>query len=388
MSTTIRTRKRGKTFSYSFEISRNPRRMKEKGGYATEKEALEAGIKAYADWKSGNIGIISEKILLKDYFSAWMNNVMRPNLKRSTCLSYENTVHARILPYLGSLYVQDIRPRDVDLWLRQLAQKGYAYKTIHLARTILSSALKYAVYPAELISVNPATGLSIPRNAPRKVRKRTVISLEQFAAIPPTSKYYAALKILYHTGMRISEVFGLTWDDINMSTGEITIERQLLYSSYFDTPKTESSERSFYADTALLSYLRTLKAAQAANEMRLGEAYQLPYEDTRDERRLILLPKKMPPPPGCVYRPLICLKPNGIPYRYDHVKRILRPMDLNSHSFRHTHATKLIEAGAKPVDVAARLGHADATITQNLYTHDTDKMKKETVRIFEEIVGN
>jgi len=62
-------------------------------------------------------------------------------------------------------------------------------------------------------------------------------------------------------------------------------------------------------------------------------------------------------------------------------------MNLNTHSFRHTHATRLIEAGAKPVDVAARLGHADATITQNLYTHDTDEMKKETARIFGEVVG-
>lgn len=47
----------------------------------------------------------------------------------------------------------------------------------------------------------------------------------------------------------------------------------------------------------------------------------------------------------------------------------------------------LIEAGAKPVDVAARLGHADATITQNLYTHDTEDMQKETAAIFARIVG-
>ena len=62
-------------------------------------------------------------------------------------------------------------------------------------------------------------------------------------------------------------------------------------------------------------------------------------------------------------------------------------MNLNTHSFRHTHATRLIEAGAKPVDVAARLGHKDAAITQNLYTHDTKAMQKETARIFGEIVG-
>ena len=68
------------------------------------------------------------------------------------------------------------------------------------------------------------------------------------------------------------------------------------------------------------------------------------------------------------------------------IKYMLSKWGLNSHSFRHTHATRLIEAGAKPVDVAARLGHADATITQNLYAHDTEEMKKETARIFGRLV--
>ena len=65
---------------------------------------------------------------------------------------------------------------------------------------------------------------------------------------------------------------------------------------------------------------------------------------------------------------------------------MLHQLGLNAHSFRHTHATRLIEAGAKPVDVAARLGHADATITQNLYAHDTEDMRQETARIFEAFV--
>ena len=83
----IRIRKRGNTYSYSFDISKNPRRMKEKGGFATEDEAFDAGVKAYADWKSGNIGITSEKVKLRDYLAAWLENVVRPNVKRMTNIS-------------------------------------------------------------------------------------------------------------------------------------------------------------------------------------------------------------------------------------------------------------------------------------------------------------
>mgnify|MGYP000896692011 FL=1 len=61
-------------------------------------------------------------------------------------------------------------------------------------------------------------------------------------------------------------------------------------------------------------------------------------------------------------------------------------MGLNTHSFLHTHATRLTESGAKPVDVAVRLGHANASITQDLYIYDTDKMKHETALLFARIV--
>ena len=75
----IRIRKRGNSYSYSFDISKNPRRMKEKGGFATEDEAFEAGVKAYTDWKSGNIGITSERVKLREYLAAWLENVVRSN---------------------------------------------------------------------------------------------------------------------------------------------------------------------------------------------------------------------------------------------------------------------------------------------------------------------
>ena len=94
----IRIRKRGNTYSYSFDISKNPRRMKEKGGFATEDEAFDAGVAAYADWKSGNIGITSEKVKLRDYLASWLENVVRPNVKRTTFKSYHNAVGSRITP--------------------------------------------------------------------------------------------------------------------------------------------------------------------------------------------------------------------------------------------------------------------------------------------------
>lgn len=381
----IRVRQRGKTFSYNFEISKNPRRQKEKGGFATRQEAYDAGIAAYTDWKSGNIGITSERVTLKDYLAAWLETV-RPNIKRATLRSRDSTIRARINPFLGEVVLQELRPRDIDLWMNELAKKGLSHSTIAGARNVLSTALKYAVYPVELIATNPATGLFIPRSAPRAVVTRTIITAAKFAEFPSTCRYYSVLKLLYHTGMRIGETLGLTWDDIDMDSGKISVSRQLHEAHYFGTPKTEDSTRTFYADETLLAYLRKLKARQKTDEMRLGEAYQLIYEDPRHDRALLVLPKKLPPPPECLHRSLVCRADNGLPFTHSRIASFLARRGLNAHSFRHTHATRLIEAGAKPVDVAARLGHKDATITQNLYTHDTEAMQKETARIFGTVV--
>jgi phage integrase family prophage lambdaba04, site-specific recombinase len=203
---TIRTRKRGKTYSYSFDVGKNPttgkRKMIEKGGYATEQEAYDAGVAAYADWKSGNIGITSERIKLRDYLTAWLENVAKPSIAQGTYINYRSVLHARIIPYLGGLVLQDVHPRDIDAWVKRLAAEGLAKRTIEVIKTILSTALKYAVYPAEIIASNPCTGISIPRSAPIKLTQRVIISPEIFATVlekcPFGHRCHIPLLLAYH----------------------------------------------------------------------------------------------------------------------------------------------------------------------------------------------
>lgn len=394
---TIRTRKRGKTYSYSFDAGKNPvtgkRKMVEKGGYETEQEAYDAGVAAYADWKSGNIGITSERIQLKDYLAAWLENVSRPNISRLSYEQYAAAIRLRIVPHIGSILLQELRPRDVDAWLHALAAQGLAMRTISNARVVLSHALKYAVYPAELIPANPCTGLTIPRSAPKTVIPRVIITPDILAALlrkyPEKHKYRIIILLAFHTGARISEILGLTWEDADLDAGRLTIARQVIDSRaargfFFAPPKTRTSTRTISLDAHIISALHVWRSQQSKRALLLGGAYQCVYEMA--DGRIVTEPRIEAPPEGARQRHLICTDKFGLPVRYAAFQQILRVQGLNAHSFRHTHATKLIEAGAKPVDVAARLGHADATITQNLYSHDTEEMQQETAAIFEGVV--
>ena len=258
--------------------------------------------------------------------------------------------------------------------------------TLSVTHALLHHALNYAVYPSELIQVNPANYIKVPKKAPTNIIKRQIISQEQLAALlekyPFGSPFYVPILILFHTGLRISETLGLTWEDINFKTKTITLSRQIVYISkrgyFFSTLKTESSNRYIIVDDFLVAELKHWKLQQSENEKSFGDSYIYIYKNA--EGKILQQSKSLTNSNEKVN--LICTKENGFAVSKSLMTNLFKRNGLNAHSFRHTHATILIESGATPRGVASRLGHVDATITQNLYTHNTRKLQEDTASIF------
>lgn len=387
----VRTRKRGKTFSYIFEAGKKAdgrRNVVEKGGFATRAEAYKAGVAAYNDFLHGNIGITSERVTLKDFMTAWLDNVVSANVKPTSLQTYRSRFTEQIEPHLGAVKVQDLTPAMIDDWMRKLLQNGLAKNTLSAIHALIHNALDYAVYPAQLIQSNPAAYIKVPKNAPRNVVKRTIITSEQFNALlgkyPFGSPMYMPLLLLYHTGARLGEVLGVSWSDIDFGAKRINLRRQIVYVNkrgyFLTTLKTESSNRYILVGDFLLGELKRWQNQQAENERSHGDSYVYVYReaDGHIERRS----KSLPAPDGEKIS-LVCTWDNGKLVLKELVVKILQSEGLNAHSFRHTHATQLIEGGAKAKGVAGRLGHANAAITQNLYIHNTAKLQEETYAIFD-----
>ena len=85
---------------------------------------------------------------------------------------------------------------------------------------------------------------------------------------------------------------------------------------------------------------------------------------------------------GKIAARLVCVRENGQILSKETLSKFLSCEMLNSHSFRHTHTTQLAEIGVPAKAIAGRLGHADATITQNLYMHNTEKLQEEVATNF------
>ena len=99
--TQVMTRKRGKTFSYIFEAGKTAdgrRKVVEKDGFATKAEVYKAGVAAYNNFLNGNTGITSESITLKDFMTAWLDNVVALNVKANTMQKYQSLFKNQIVP--------------------------------------------------------------------------------------------------------------------------------------------------------------------------------------------------------------------------------------------------------------------------------------------------
>ena len=389
----VRTRKRGKTYSYIFEAGQQDgkRKVVEKGGFPTKKEAYEAGVTAFADWKHGNIGITSERITVKEYLAKWLEYAST-NTKISTTELYTSRLKI-INEYLGDIVLQELRPRDVDNMLSSLYKKGLSYNTINSYKGTLHSALQYAVYPAELIVANPAQSLRIPKSAPRRVVNRQVISadtlkqmLEQY---PFGHSYHVPIVLAYYTGMRIGEILGLTWDKVDLEKGVISVRQQqkhiVNHGNLILKPKTPTSLREVLIDTRVTEMLKKWRAQQVANEAQRGASYVYVFLDKNGALQNISkglanenIGKRMQ---------MVCTREDGHYISYDTGVKAMRRLGTNSHSFRHTHATALTEAGATLRAVAARLGQKDINVTANVYTHVTDEMQRETLAMVEAMHG-
>lgn len=393
----VRTRKRGKTYSYIFEAGKTlagKRKVVEKGGFATEDEAYDAGVDAYADWKHGNIGITSDKVTFEVFANNWLENFAKLNVSAHTFHNYTHWLNLRIIPALGNYTIQNVTPTILEKFIQKITQEGLAKETLAHYRSLIYQIFQYAIHPCQLIANNPIEYVKIPKNAPEHIIKRTIIDSKlynEFLQEYPYGKspYYIPTVLMYHTGMRISEALGLAWDNVDLDAGKIFVKEQLVYlpelGYHFKSPKTKTSTRTIYIDDQLISILRQWKDDQRTNELSLGDVYCAIYE--RNDHTVIAMSKNLPSN-NFTRRYLVCTTLKGRFICYTTVKQIYRKFGINAHSFRHTHATMLIESGAPLKGVAGRLGHKHLNTTDLVYTHNTPKLQLDTLKTFADTIAD
>mgnify|MGYP003302950094 CR=1 FL=1 len=402
------TRKRGKTWSYYFDAAPvgGKRKKIEKGGFRTKKEAEAALAQALSEYDNSGQIFEPSSVSVSDYLDFWYKNYCEPNLAENTLRDYKNKLENHLKPRFGQYYLKSLQAASIQEYINDLKRNGYSKSSIKGILSTFSAALDYAIEPLQYIKDNPCRYIKVGAVL-RPPRERIILSDEEFNRIierfPAGSRFHLPLMIGWHCGVRISECMALTWDHIDFENRTIYIENQLVKRTVEKTsfwalrqPKYNSSRKIKFGDT-LYRILKAEKKRQAENELMYGEFYTLHYlMDFVDEKgitRQRITSAQKGTATGINRFPLICVHENGELTSSDSFKYCSRVIHhelrlaFDYHSLRHTHATKLIEAGANVKAVQQRLGHKNITTTMNIYVHHTDDMAQQTADLFENVVN-
>lgn len=422
----INVRDRNKNFpdrksnwEYRFEIAKidGKRQAISKSGFRTKKEALDAGAKALAEYNNAGLCFEPSDISVSDYLDYWFEQSCKANMRYNTQINYAGLIRNHLKPHFGHYKLKSLTPTIMQEYANHLNLSGYSHSSIVNMFATMQSALDYAVHPLGYIKDNPARYIKFPTGG--KARKeRIILAQDEFKEIierfPFGNRFHIPLLIGWHCGLRISETFCLTWDDVDFENKVITVSKQIVkrkigedtrtnssnsqkikedkHDWYFTEPKYNSS-RVIKIDDILFEALKKEKGRQENNEERYGEYYTIQVlkteidEKGKEIQRLLPVSKSIPTLLQRVN--MICVDENGSYTSVDSFKYCARiihhelKLSFDYHSLRHTHATRLIEGGANSKIVQQRLGHKHITTTLQTYVHPSEKMQDDAVKIFE-----
>lgn len=383
-------RKRGATWSYSFELAQiaGKRKRVEKGGFRTKALAESALAKAIAEYNSCGNSFKPSEISVTDYCDYWLENYAKANYRPTTYAMSKSYINYHIKNNIGGYKLRALTPAILQEWVNNIKSHS---SMVNIA-TKFSKMLRYAVHPLGFIQQNPMQYVELPKSQ-KQTAPIKVITDKDFLKImelfPQGNKYHLAFCLGLYCGLRIDEAMSLTWTDILPIKDEINVHQQLYkYEGawHMGRVKTAGSVRFIKYGKLLADELRFQRTWQEKNKKLYGEYYLNHY---LHDGIICTLPASIKAPDDFIPLDFINTWENGQIVNYvtmnspvNRIKKVLGK-NFNYHMLRHTHATKLINGGAKLKTVQTRLGHSRAQTTIDVYVHDTEEMENEAVAIIE-----
>lgn len=397
-------RKRGKTWSYYFDTAKiNGERNKiEKGGFRTQKEALDARAAAITEYNNTGRTFSPQEISVADYLDYWLENAIKKNIDHgysyNTWRDYESKIRLHLKPAFGIYRLSSFQYASdkVQEWVYSMKQKGLSKSMIKNTLTCLQGAMNYAILPLKYIRSNPCIPVNVgkmPVDLNAKAHSEYVCPKEEFNRIlerfPADNYFYLSLVVPYNIGTRIGETFAIDLnEDVDLQNHELHINRQLtkIEKTWFVKPPKYDSYRTVKIGTTLEQILRSAIRQRKINRMKYGQYYMktylLPDNSITQVRADVTVAYKEIMP--------LCVKDNGelvTPESFKYCARVIHyelgNVLFHSHCLRHTHGTILAENGVNPKTVMERLGHKDIKTTLQTYTFNTDVMQQNAVEVFE-----
>ena len=291
---------------------------------------------------------------LKELLELWLERYMKHTIKIRTYNRYKSICELHLIKDLGEYELEELKPNVLQDFLLKKIDGNYSTNTIKGIVSVLKQALRLAI-TLEFVDKEYCSDLKMSSSEEKEISvftKKEQQVIESFC-LNHKKRNYIGIVICLYTGIRLGELLALTWEDIDFNSNLLTINKTS-YSAkvdgktqiIVDKPKTKKSNRVIPIPNQLVKLLRVIK--KESNSKYVITTRNSGMVGNRSYQRTFKF----------------ILKKVNVPYR-------------NFHSLRHTFATNAIELGMDVKTLAEILGHTNAMITLNRYSHSLLNYKIE-----------
>lgn len=321
-------------------------------------------------------------VRVNEWFNTWIEEYKSIQCKSQSIRLYRNTFKRYIQEPIGNKKVTDVKPAVLQKIINGLYKDGYSRTTITAVQTIFKGMFNQAMKDGILIS-DPAKNLTLPRFRKKTQDERRVMSKEEteiFIRYAAESPYYDYYRLALCTGLRINEAFGLQWNEIDWKNKMIYVKGTLVYESGQGVRKDTTKSAAGYREIPMMEtseqLLKSLRRKRAETRLRLGDK----WKEQEDIKNLVLFN---------AFGGSLC----DSNVRKD-IKQIVKQINeagiefehITPHTFRHTFATRGLEAGIPLKVMQTILGHNSLAMTADLYSHVLPDTKAEEMRKLQGII--
>ncbi|MCC3868557.1 tyrosine-type recombinase/integrase [Terrisporobacter mayombei] len=351
-------RKRSKNYIVYLEYldkKTNKKKQKNMGSYPLKRDASKRLNEVKEEIYNDEL-LVPNEMVLEDYILDFLEKY-KINLSITTYKVYTRICKKYIIPLLGDIKLCEIKPIHVQDYVDDLLDL-LTPQTIKVHLNVLNLSLKRA-YRLKLIKENPVQFVEVPKNRKYKNEIYNAEDMQKLLEKCYGTSMELPIVLAGGLGLRISEILGLTWNNVDFSDFTITIDKITVRNDgevILKDPKTESSIRTISAPKEVILMLKQLKKDRLAAKLR-GE---------KSHRELIFYDKNLNPvaPDVLSKKFRLFLKDNNLKH-------------IRFHDLRHSHVTLLIDAKVPIKVISERVGHSNINTTLNIYSHALKEMDQE-----------
>ena len=299
-----------------------------------------------------------QQMSVKTWFQNWQDNYLG-NLKYNTVKTYKSGIDKHIIPSLGAIKLSELTTDHIQRMLNRSKLSPASIKWIY---AILHSALQQAV-SNKIIRHNPADACVLPRRQKRDMVVLSADTVGAFLSALENDKMQYPITATLFAGLRIGEVLGLTWRDIDYKKSCIYVRQQLMRMNgeYTLAPLKNDTDRCVKVAPFVMNLLKSqhkkqLEEKLAAGSLWKGNPLNLVFTSELGEN--------------------LCSK--TLQRHHAEVAKSIGMPGLRFHDLRHSFATLSLQNGDNIKTVQAHLGHATAAFTLGTYAHYTQDAENES----------